>query len=581
MQSLFLPVFKILCAMFLKAQRLRQTNPTFNISHKETVTLYKTKIQNLIRINTVNNMKLTGQNIIGNKLSQESSETFYGINPATGEKLEPAFYEASQKEIHEAIEKASEAFQQYRTKSGTEKAAFLYAIADELLALDAVFITRAAAECGLPEARLNGERGRTVGQLKLFAQWLQEGSWVDARIDTADPERKPLPKPDVRSMQKALGPVGVFGASNFPLAFSVGGGDTVAALAAGCPVVFKAHPAHPGTSEWVGLAIQRASKKTEMPDGTFSMVHGRSTGVGMAIVRHPLIKAIGFTGSFLGGKALFDEASKRPEPIPVYAEMGSTNPVFILPRMLKEKGETIARDLAASVTLGVGQFCTNPGLVFLEQSGDEQLFRNHLSRQVAETASSVMLTAGIQNNYQKGIEKLSSVEGVTVLAKGKSKGEGSRGTPHLLHATAALFLQKHELEEEVFGPSTLALSANGKEELLQAARQLSGHLTATIHGTEEDLIEYAGLITILEQKAGRVLINGYPTGVEVCHAMVHGGPYPATTDSRTTSVGTLAIHRFTRPVCYQDFPQHLLPPELKDENPLGIWRLINGERKNN
>jgi NADP-dependent aldehyde dehydrogenase len=524
-------------------------------------------------------MELTGKNIIGNKLSQESSATFYGENPATGKKLEPVFYEASQKEINEAIEKASEAFQQYRNKTGKEKADFLEAIADEIIALDSSLIIRAMEESGLPEARLTGERGRTVGQLKLFAQLLREGSWINARIDIADAERKPLPKPDVRSMEKAIGPVGVFGASNFPLAFSVAGGDTVSALAAGCPVVFKAHPAHPGTCELVGIAIQKAIKKTGMPEGTFSMINGRSTEVGMALVRHPHIKAIGFTGSFFGGKALFDEANKRTEPIPVYAEMGSVNPVFILPRILKEKGEKIAQDLAGSVTLGVGQFCTNPGLVFIQQSDEENKFRDNLSKQVNEITAGVMLTSGIQNNYKKGIEKLSNVEGVAVLAKGKNEGEGSRGTPHVLHATAALFLQKHELEEEIFGPSTLAITANSKEELFQAARKLGGHITATIHGTEEDLAEYAELINILEQKVGRVLINGYPTGVEVCHAMVHGGPYPATTDSRTTSVGTLAIHRFTRPVCYQNFPQSLLPAELKDDNPLSIWRLVNGETK--
>lgn len=528
-------------------------------------------------------MKLTGKNIIGNKLSQDSGATFYGENPATGRKLGTAFYEASQKEINEAIEKGSDAFQRYRNKSGKEKADLLEAIAEEILALDNRLIACTMEETGLPEGRLTGERGRTVGQLRFFAQLLREGSWVDARIDTADFERKPLARPDIRSMQKALGPVSVFGASNFPFAFSVAGGDTVSALAAGCPVVFKAHPAHPGTCELVGLAIQRAIKKTNMPEGAFSMVHGRSTNVGMIIVRHHLIKAIGFTGSFLGGRALFDEANKRPDPIPVYAEMGSTNPVFILPRILKEKGEKIAQDIAASMTLGVGQFCTNPGLVFIEGSEDENKLKNNLSKYVNEISSGVMLSSGIQNNYQKGIEKLSCIKGVSVLAKGmnEDEDEGSRGIAHLLHSTAALFLQKHELEEEVFGPSTLAITANNKQQLLQAAEQLGGHLTATIHGTEEDLQDYAELINILEQKVGRLLLNGYPTGVEVCHAMVHGGPYPATTDSRTTSVGTLAIHRFTRPVCYQNFPQSLLPLELKDDNPLSIWRLIDGKRTNN
>lgn len=523
-------------------------------------------------------MTLTGKNIIGKQLSNDSAVTFYGENPANGQQLEPVFYEASPREIDNAIESASQAFKVYRNKSGEEKAGFLEAIAEEIIALDTQLITRASEESGLPEARLTGERGRTVGQLKLFAQLLREGSWVDARIDRADAERKPLPKADIRSMQKALGPVGVFGASNFPLAFSVAGGDTVSALAAGCPVVFKAHPAQPGTCELVGLAIQRAIEKTGMPEGTFSMVNGKSTKVGLALVSHPLIKAIGFTGSFGGGKALFDAAAKRPKPIPVYAEMGSTNPVFILPRMLREKGEKIAQDIAASVTLGVGQFCTNPGLVFAQQSTDESNFRQSLAQHVSEMAAGVMLTPGIQNNFQKGIDKLSGVDGVAVLAKGKSEGEGSRGTPHVLHATAALFLQQSQLEHEVFGPSTLAITADDKQQLLEAAEQLGGHITATIHGTDEDLEEYAALIQILEQKVGRLLLNGYPTGVEVCYSMVHGGPFPATTDSRTSSVGTLAIHRFTRPVCYQNFPQGLLPAELKDENPLGIWQMIDGER---
>lgn len=316
-----------------------------------------------------------------------------------------------------------------------------------------------------------------------------------------------------------------------------------------------------------------------MPEGTFSMVHGKGTEVGMAIVRHPLIKAIGFTGSFAGGKALFDEAAKRPEPIPVYAEMGSTNPVFILPYMLEKKGEKIAGELVSSVTMGVGQFCTNPGLVFLQQSENEQEFRNSLSADINETTSGVMLTKGIEDNYMKGIHRLSNQEGVEILAKGRHEGEGVGGTAHLLHTTGSLFLQKRALEEEIFGPSTLAVTVDNKEQLLKIAEQLGGHLTATIHGTDEDLEEYAELITILEQKVGRLLLNGYPTGVEVCHAMVHGGPFPSTTDSRTTSVGTMAIYRFTRPVCYQNFPQNLLPGELKDDNPLNIYRLVDGTWK--
>lgn len=521
-------------------------------------------------------MELSGKNIIGHELSGEGKEVFHAVNPAEGKQLEPSFKEASEKEIDTAVKKAAEAFQLYRNKSGKEKAVFLETIAEEILALGDGLIARCMEETGLPEARLTGERGRTVNQLKLFAQLLREGSWVDARIETADPDRKPLPKADIRSMLKALGPVGIFGASNFPLAFSVAGGDTASALAAGCTIVVKGHPAHPGTSEMVGLAIQKAVKKCNMPEGTFSMVNGTSVAVGMAIVRHPLIKAIGFTGSFRGGKAIFDEAAKRAEPIPVYAEMGSSNPVFILPRALKERKEAIARDLAASVNLGVGQFCTNPGLVFLQNSEESEAFKKLLSQNISEAAAGVMLTEGIQENYSKGIAALSKANGVEVLARGSEASTACQGTSYLLHTTAQSFLAEASLQEEVFGPSTLAISAQHKDELLKAAENLHGHLTITLHGTEEDLLEHRDLIGILEQKAGRLTINGYPTGVEVCHSMVHGGPFPATTDSRSTSVGTAAIYRFARPVCYQNFSSVLLPDELKDDNPLQIRRLVNG-----
>ncbi|GAA4441499.1 aldehyde dehydrogenase (NADP(+)) [Pontibacter saemangeumensis] len=524
-------------------------------------------------------MELTGKNIIGDTLAGEGNETFFAVNPASGSEIEPAFTGASTEEINNAIRKASIAFQVYKNKSGKEKAGLLEAIAEEIVAIGDGLITRCMEETGLPEARLTGERGRTVGQLKLFAQLLREGSWVDARVDPADPERKPLPRADIRSMLRPLGPVGVFGASNFPLAFSVAGGDTASALAAGCTVVVKAHQAHPGTSEMVGLAIQRAVRRCGMPEGTFSMVQGASIEVGQAIVRHPMIKAIGFTGSFRGGKSLFDEASKREEPIPVYAEMGSTNPVFILPRALRERKEAIAKDMAASVTLGVGQFCTSPGLIFLQRSEEEKQFTGLLSQSIGDMDGGVMLTPGIRGNYEKGIEKLRRVNGVEVLAKGKENATACHGTAYLLHAPVQAFLEEEALEEEVFGPSTLAVTAQHKDELLQAAERLRGHLTVTVHGTEEDLLENRDLISILEQKAGRLIINGYPTGVEVGYAMVHGGPYPATTDSRTTSVGAAAIMRFARPVCYQGFPMALLPDELKDGNPLGIWRLVNGELK--
>jgi NADP-dependent aldehyde dehydrogenase len=381
-------------------------------------------------------------------------------------------------------------------------------------------------------------------------------------------------------MQKALGPVGIFGASNFPLAFSVAGGDTASALAAGCTVVAKAHPAHPGTCEMIAHAIQNAIQKTDMPEGIFSMVHGNSNEVGMAIVRHPLIKAIGFTGSFRGGKAIFDAAAQRPAPIPVYAEMGSTNPVFILPGALRERKAEIAKGLTASVTLGAGQFCTNPGLVFFEESQDAVQFQKLAAANFQEVAAATMLTSQIHRAFESGVEKLGKHAGVALMAKGKAEEEeGFQGVGHLFQTNARNFLANEHLEEEVFGPSTLAVTANNKAELIDIAQNLKGHLTATLWATDDDLKEHAGLIAILERKAGRLIINGFPTGVEVCHAMIHGGPFPATTDSRSTSVGTAAITRFTRPVCYQNFPDGLLPDELKNANPLGIWRLVNGERK--
>jgi|SRR5690625_893390 len=513
-------------------------------------------------------MQLTGQNFIGSSNSASSSETFRAINPATKDLLEPSFYEATADEVNEAVERASKAFGVYRQKSGEEIAEFLESIGDEIMALGDGMIQRCMDESGLPEGRLTGERSRTVNQLKLFADVLRDGSWVDARIDTGEP--------DVRSMQKALGPVGVFGASNFPLAFSVAGGDTASALAAGCPIVVKAHPSHPGTCEWVAEAIIKAAKKTGMPDGVFSMVHGRSHDTGLAIVRHPKIKAVGFTGSYVGGKALFDEANRRAEPIPVYAEMGSTNPVFVLPGALKERKQAIAEELSSSICLGVGQFCTKPGLVFHEESDDATSFTSFLTQKMQQITAGVMLNEGIRKGYQSGLTKLSGINGVEILARGEEDENGFRGSAALFKMPVLVYLENIEVEEEVFGPSTVLVSSAGKKDTLNAARKLKGHLTATIHGTEKDLEEYSELIDILEQKVGRLLFNGYPTGVRVSHAMIHGGPFPATTNSRTTSVGTQAIYRFTRPVCFQGFPDSYLPDELKNDNPLKILRLLNG-----
>ncbi len=521
-------------------------------------------------------MELTGFNFIGDARSGEGKKSFRAFDPAHAVELSPEFYEATPDEIDSAVAKAESSFPNYSGKGGKERALFLETIAEEILALGDSLVKRCSEETGLPESRLAGERGRTVQQLRMFAALLKDGSWVEARIDTTDPNRQPFPKPDIRCMLRALGPVGVFGASNFPLAFSVAGGDTASALAAGCPVVFKAHPAHPGTCEMIATAIQAAAKKTSMPDGTFSMVQGKSTDVGMALVKHPLIKAIGFTGSFRGGKAIFDAAMKRPEPIPVYAEMGSTNPVFILPGALKERGNEIAAGLTASVTLGVGQYCTNPGLVFWEESAQSQQFQQTISDNFQKVTSAAMLTQPIQHSFHDAINALRKHNDLDFLAEGKTGGTGLQGAAVLMKTNADTFLTDSNLEKEVFGPSTLAVVAKSKTQLLDAARALNGHLTATLWATEHDLAEYSELVAILERKVGRLVFNGFPTGVEVCHSMVHGGPFPATTDSRSTSVGTLAISRFTRPVSYQNCPPGLLPDELKDENPLGIRRLVNG-----
>lgn len=506
-----------------------------------------------------------------------SVNRFSAINPATGAVLDPEFTDATPHEIDQAARDADSAFVAYRKLSGRRKADFLERIGEELLALGDTLIDRCGLETGLPAGRLTGERGRTVSQLRLFAEVLREGSWVEARIDTALPDRTPIPRPDLRRMLIPLGPVVVFGASNFPLAFSVAGGDTASALAAGCPVVVKAHPAHPGTSDLVAAAIRRAAHETGMPDGVFSMVHGASVEVGQSLVRHPLIKAVGFTGSFRGGKALFDAANARSVPIPVFAEMGSVNPVFILPGALAQRGEDIATGLAGSVTLGVGQFCTNPGLVVVRESDAAAEFATGLGQALEAVSAGTMLTEPIAGAYKAGLDRFATTDGVEVAAKGQVDGDGAAvGASCLLKTTGGVFLTNPALAEEVFGPSTLVVISRDKDELLKIAHSLGGHLTATIHGTTEDLVENTELIYELEQKVGRLIFNGFPTGVEVSPAMHHGGPYPATTAPESTSVGTSAIRRFARPICYQDFPAESLPDELKDGNPLGIWRMVDG-----
>ncbi len=517
-------------------------------------------------------MQIKGRNIIGFETYSEGLVGVEAQNPATGEKIGPLFFRATLGELNMAVAKAADAFVAYRKKSGEEKAQFLDTIASQIEALDKTLIDRYVAETALPEGRAVGERGRTCGQLRLFAQLLRDGHWVNARIDMALPDRQPLPRPDLRSMERPLGPVAIFGASNFPLAFSVAGGDTASALAAGCPVVFKAHPAHPGTSELVGMAIQEAARITNMPDGVFSMLHDDGIEIGQALVKHPAIKAVGFTGSFRGGKSIFDVANQRAEPIPVYAEMGSTNPVFVLPNLLASQAQSLAQGYVNSLTLGVGQFCTNPGLLLIPKN---DVFVQSVKTNIEAAVGGTMLTPNIKNAFDSGVEHLKQL--AEVIGAGTMNPSKNAATPTVLRVDYPTFEQNQELAEEVFGPTSVIIETQNREEVLAAARNLTGHLTATVYGSEAELLEYADLIEILEQKVGRLIINSFPTGVEVSHAMVHGGPFPATTNARSTSVGTGAITRFTRPVCFQDMPDALLPDELKHENPRSILRMVNGQ----
>ncbi len=477
------------------------------------------------------------------------------------------FPDTTPADLAAACAAAAAAFPLYAALAPAARAAFLEKIADELLALGDPLLETAGRETNLPRARLEGERARTCGQLRLFAALVREGSWVDARIDPALPDRKPLPRPDLRRMLRPLGPVAVFGASNFPLAFSVAGGDTASALAAGNPVVVKAHPAHPATSALAGAAVTRAVAACGLPAGTFALVHGAGPDVGLALVRAPEIAAVGFTGSQRAGRALFDAAAARPSPIPVFAEMSSANPVFVLPGALRERGAALAEGLAGSFTLGVGQFCTKPGLVVGVASPEWDAFGAALAARARAVPAAPMLHPGIAENFARGVAAVSAVEWLA----------GAPGPAYVARTDAATFLATPALAHEVFGPFTLLITARDAAELRSLAAALEGQLTATLHGTPEDLAAAADLAALLAHKAGRVLCNGFPTGVEVAPAMQHGGPYPATTDTRFTSVGTAAIFRFARPVCYQNFPDALLPAALQNANPLGLLRLVDGQ----
>ena len=519
---------------------------------------------------------LTGTSFIGSTRGQKGGQAFRAFNPQTGEAVEPAFHSASLDELNRAAQLAEKARIPYSGLSGKQRAVFLRAIADNIEALGNTLIERATLETSLPNARFVGERGRTCGQLRMFADLLDEGSWVDARIDHAIPDRQPIPKPDVRSMLRSLGPVAVFCASNFPLAYSVAGGDTASALAAGCPVIVIAHTAHPGTAELVGSAIAKAATDLGMPEGVFSLLFSEGYEIGQALVKHPAIKAVGFTGSRRGGRALMDIAAARPEPIPVYTEMSSVNPTFFLPSAIAKRGEALAAGLHASVTGGVGQFCTKPGLVFLPQASESAAFVSNFRSQISDTKPAPLLTGGIKEAYKAASDaRKGEVDGFTENTS--SELNGFDVNPSVFEASAKEFLSKPELGDEIFGPTTLLVNSDNKKDLLAIAHSLEGQLTASIHGDEEDLAEYADLIAILETKVGRLIFNGFSTGVEVCPSMVHGGPYPATSDSRSTAVGSRAITRFARLVCFQNFPNAALPEELQDANPLGIWRMVDGE----
>jgi alpha-ketoglutaric semialdehyde dehydrogenase len=524
------------------------------------------------------NTTLAGRSLIGFREGTGVGEAMYAANPMTGQRLQPGFIPATAEEVALAARLAAGAFDVYQRVSGRDRGAFLRTIAAKIESIAGAVIERAAQETALPQARLQGETARTCAQLRLFAQVAEEGSWVQARLDCADPERKPAPKPDIRSMLRPLGPVVVFGASNFPLAFSVAGGDTASALAGGNTVIVKAHAAHPGTSELVGRAVQESVRECGLPEGVFSVLFGSGPQVGTALMKHPLVKAGGFTGSRVAGRILMDAAASRPEPIPFYAEMSSTNPIFILPGALRERAEAIATGLHGSFTLGAGQFCTKPGMVFLPQGSDAVAFAKKLHQLVAASTPFHLLTKTIHSSYDSAIARRKTDASVRLIAEGPEAAmDASFAVSSALFETDAASFLGSELDAEIFGPTTLLVQHSGRDQVLAIARGLEGHLTATIHGTEQDLRELADLIAILENKVGRIVLNGFPTGVEVTHAMVHGGPYPSTSDGRSTSVGSQAIFRFTRLVCYQGFPDGALPDALKNANPLGIWRMLDGE----
>lgn len=521
---------------------------------------------------------LTGKNLIAGEESAQGDSTFRARDPKLGADLEPAAFDATVREIDEAAKAAADAFEVYRKTPAADIAKFLERVAENLGAVSDALIERADQETALGKPRLTGELARTRNQILLYASVAKKGDWLDARIDRAMPDRKPLPRPDLRRVLIPIGPVAVWSASNFPLAYSVAGGDTASALASGNTVVVKTHPAHPGSSEIAARAIVSAVEASGLPSGVFSMIHGRTPEMSVAVIKHPAIKAGAFTGSLRAGRALYDAANTRPEPIPFFAEMGSINPVFILPNALEEQGEQIAEGLFNSINLGVGQFCTNPGVAAALDSSSLEKLTRLLTEKFSKAAPGTMLYSGLRDVYAKSVDHRKGLGGVqAVLTEVSVDPAKTESGPAFFQTDCKTFLANEELREELFGPSSIFVRCSSNEDLERVARSMAGNLTATVIGTPEDLAAHGELIALLEMKVGRLILNGYPTGVEVCAAMQHVGPYPATTDSRFTSVGTAALQRFARPICYQNFPDELLPAELQNANPRGILRIVEGE----
>lgn len=515
---------------------------------------------------------MTGKNFVGFDHSAEGSVLFQTFDPLLQEVNPTKFYQATEQEVERACMLARDAFDQLQRSSKKSRADFLEKIADEILDLDDALISMFCKESGLTEARAILERARTIHQLRSFSALVRKGEWVEASIDTGDPDRQPA-KPDLRKMLYGIGPVVVFGASNFPLAYSTAGGDTASAFAAGCPVIVKAHPMHAGTGELVAEAIIRAAQATGMPNGIFSNLNALTFEVGKQLVLHPFVKAVGFTGSIQGGRALYDLAASRPEPIPVFAEMGSTNPVVIFPSALESDLDKWASTYADSIMSGTGQFCTSPGLIFLLRSANSERFVDVLAEKLLAHEAGVMLHPDIRSRFEEGKKDLLIHSDRSYQ---KATAEGMRGKQALIVVDAIDFIQKEKMRHEVFGPFALVILSNDIMELEMALSVLKGQLTGTILGANEEMYSHVGILEILKQRVGRIIFNGVPTGVEVCPSMNHGGPYPASTDSRFTAVGVDAVRRFARPVVFQNCPEELLPLELRNQNALGIIRRING-----